>query len=337
MGSPRPKRDIIVIGASTGGVDSLTSIVRHLPPSFPATLFIVCHIPSGTRSYLPEILSRSGPLLAAHAHDQEHFQPGQIYVAPPDQHLLLLPGNQLHLTRDARENHARPAIDPLFRSAARHYGSRAIGVILTGALNDGTAGLMAIRSAGGTAIVQDPAEAVFASMPQTAVDVAGADLVLPTDQIAPRLIELVGEEVNFPSVGNQSSDFNRAVERAMTGQIHDARNGDVSVFTCPDCGGALWQIGDDKLLRFRCHVGHTFEGGRLLADQTEALEAALWVAIRTFREKSVLGRQLVERERGRGNENAATRFLEQADQAERYAAQILRLLKADENLASIHD
>ncbi|HXD88341.1 MAG TPA: chemotaxis protein CheB [Urbifossiella sp.] len=332
-----PKRDIIVIGASTGGVDSLTSIVRHLPPGLPATLFIVCHIPPGTRSYLPEILSRSGPLLAVHARDLERFQPGQIYVAPPDQHLLLLPGNELHLNRDARENHARPAIDPLFRSAARCYGTRAIGVILTGALNDGAAGLMAIRAARGVGIVQDPREAVFASMPQTAVNVAGADLVLTVDQIAPRLIQLVNESVNGSPAENALPDFNRAVEQAMSEQIHDKRNGDVSVFTCPECSGALWQIGDEKLLRFRCHVGHTFEGGRLLSDQTEALEAALWVAIRTFREKSVLGRQLAERESKLGNAKAVGRFLEQAEQAEQYAEQILKLLKADDNLAAIHD
>src|SRR5690242_15674063 len=140
-------RDIIVIGTSTGGVDALSRLARGLPPGFPASLFVVCHFPAGGRSVLPEILSRSGPLLAAHAADGEPFYPGQIYVAPPDRHLVLGPNGRMRLTRGARENHHRPAADPLFRSAARHYGPRVIGVVLTGALYDGTAGLMAIRAA----------------------------------------------------------------------------------------------------------------------------------------------------------------------------------------------
>src|SRR5262245_42965428 len=149
-----PVRDIIVVGTSAGGVEALAGMARGLPVGFPASVFVVCHTQAGTRSVLPEILSRAGPLLANHPTDGEPFHPGHVYVAPPDHHLLLGPGGRVRLTRGPRENHHRPAIDPLFRSAARYYGPRVIGVILTGALHDGAAGLMAVRAAGGVAVVQ---------------------------------------------------------------------------------------------------------------------------------------------------------------------------------------
>src|SRR5262249_34402069 len=158
-----------------------------LPPGLPAAVFVVCHFPAGARSMLPDILSRAGPLLAAHARDSEPTYPGHIYVAPPDRHLLLEPG-RVRLTGDARENNHRPAIDPLFRSAARVYGPRVIGVVLTGALYDGVAGLMAVRAAGGVAVVQAPGDALVAAMPQHACDVAGADYVIPAAGLAPLLV-----------------------------------------------------------------------------------------------------------------------------------------------------
>jgi two-component system chemotaxis response regulator CheB len=158
-------RDIIVVGASAGGVEALAQIARGLPAGLPASVFVVCHFPPGGRSVLPDILSRAGPLLAGHPADGDPFYPGQVYVAPPDRHLVLDPGNRVRLTRAARENHHRPAVDPLFRSAARHYGRRVVGVILTGALYDGTAGLIAVRAAGGVGVVQDPRDALVAAMP----------------------------------------------------------------------------------------------------------------------------------------------------------------------------
>src|SRR5205085_8246445 len=142
------------------------------------------HFPAGGRSVLPEILSRSGPLLATHAADGEPFRPGHIYVAPPDRHLVLRPDGRTMLTREARENHARPAVDPLFRSAARHYGPRVIGVVLTGSLYDGAAGLLAVRGAGGLAVVQDPRDAAVAAMPLNATQIAGADRVAKTAGLA---------------------------------------------------------------------------------------------------------------------------------------------------------
>lgn len=324
-----PVRDLIVIGASAGGVETLSEVVRGLPSSFPASVFVVCHFPPGSRSKLPEILSRSGPLLATHAVDGEPFYPGHIYVAPPDHHLLLGLEGRMRLNRGARENHHRPAVDPLFRSAARYYGRRVVGVILSGALHDGTAGLMALRAAGGLAIVQDPGEAFVAGMPQSAAQIAGADHIVPVAEMAPLLTKLVQEGSSMGAETNPSDPIERmheVVDQDMDGQTRDARRGDVSVFTCPECGGALWQVDDARLLRFRCHVGHAYNAEVLLAEQSEALEAALWTAVRTFREQSVLARQLANRERAQGHAKAAQRFDEQAGQAEHQGDLIRRYL-----------
>jgi two-component system chemotaxis response regulator CheB len=201
--------DIVVIGASAGGVEALRRLVRDLPTGLPASLFVVCHFPPGQRSVLPVLLSRAGMLLATHAVDGEPFLPGHIYVAPPDYHLLLAEGQRIQLTRGPRENHHRPAVDPLFRSAARNYGRRVIGVVLTGFLNDGTAGLLAVRSAGGVAVVQDPADAAVGAMPDNAARIAGADYRVSLDRLAPLLVELIQR----PSVALGGSSMTNALEK----------------------------------------------------------------------------------------------------------------------------
>jgi two-component system chemotaxis response regulator CheB len=317
------RRDIIVIGTSAGGVEALSQMARRLPAGLPASLFVVCHFPAGSRSRLPEILSRAGPLLATHAGDGEPFNPGHIYIAPPDFHLLLGPDHRMRLSRGARENHHRPAIDPLFRTAARYYGPRVIACVLTGALYDGTAGLMAVRSAGGLAVVQDPGDALIAAMPENAAQLAGADHMVRIEQLAPLLVNLVQEQEPVTSdQGAQSMDpmehMNEIVDQDMTEQARNQRRGEVSVFTCPECGGALWQVDETGMLRFRCHVGHAYRAEILLSEQTEALEAALWTAVRTFKEKSVLSRQLAHNERAGGDADTAARFEEQAHQAAQF-------------------
>jgi two-component system chemotaxis response regulator CheB len=326
---PMTGRDVIVVGASAGGVETLAEVVRPLPPGLPASLFIVSHVPPGSRSILPEILSRSGPLLARHPADGESFYPGQIYVAPPDQHMLLEVEARIRLTRSPRENHHRPAIDPLFRSAARHYGPRVIGAVLTGALSDGAAGLLAVRSAGGLAIVQDPRDALASAMPENASQIAGADYVVAAAGLGPLLVDLIqgpapakGESAVADPVGQMPAVVTRDMER----QAHNERRGQVSVFTCPECGGALWQMNENQLIRFRCHVGHVYNAEALMAEQSEALEAALWTAARTFKEKGILARQLAAREHLRGAAAVAGRFEEQAEQAERYGRLIVEHL-----------
>jgi two-component system chemotaxis response regulator CheB len=322
-------RDIIVVGTSAGGVEALSQVVGGLPSGFPASLFVVCHFPAGGRSILPEILSRSGPLLASHPTDGDPFYPGHIYVAPPDRHLLLGPDGRMRLTRGARENHCRPAADPLFRSAARYYGPRVIGVVLTGALYDGTAGLMAVRGAGGLAVVQDPREALVAAMPQNAARLAGADHVVRLADLAPLLVNLSHDPVNVERGARSMDPIERlpeVVDQDMARQAQNDRRGEVSVFTCPECGGSLWQVDETGLVRFRCHVGHAYGGEVLLSEQTEALEAALWTAVRTFKEKSILASQLAHHQLASGNPEAAARFEEQAGQAARFGGLIQQLL-----------
>jgi two-component system chemotaxis response regulator CheB len=344
-------RDIIVVGASTGGVEALADLARGLPGGLPATVFVVCHFPPGGRSILPEILSRAGTMPASHAIDGEPFYPGHVYVAPPDRHLLLAPGGTVRLTREARENHFRPAVDPLFRSAARHYGPRVVGVILTGALYDGAAGLIAIRTAGGLGVVQDPRDALVAAMPQNATQLAGADFTVPLAGMAELLVKLVRDEPVWQPEGaamnpeaaqaggpDPIEKAVRTVDETMDSQARDERRGQVAPFTCPECGGSLWQVDEPRLVQFRCHVGHAYNGEALLAEQTDALEAALWSAVRTFREKSVLGRQLANTERRKGDAAAAARFEEQAAQAARYAKLIVEhVLQGNGGTGNVQD
>ena len=188
------KRNIIVLGASAGGVDVLSKLVAGLPVGFPAAVFVALHVSAHGRSMMPEILSRAGALPAFHPEDGEEIREGRLYVAPPDKHLLIKQG-RVRVVRGPRENGHRPAIDPLFRTAARAYGPRVIGVVLSGMLDDGTAGLRVIKAQGGLAVVQDPAEAVYNSMPRSAIEHAPVDFVAPVTELAALLVSLVGEEV----------------------------------------------------------------------------------------------------------------------------------------------
>jgi two-component system chemotaxis response regulator CheB len=322
-------RDIIVVGTSAGGVEALSQVVRGLPSGLPASVFIVCHLPADGRSVLPEILSRSGPLLASHPADGERFYPGHVYVAPPDYHLLLGPKGRIRLNHGPRENHHCPAIDPLFRSAARYYGARVIGVVLTGALYDGTAGLMAIRAAGGLAVVQDPDDSLVSSMPLNAARVAGVDHVAPLNDLAALLVQLVHQPLNAEQEAEPMDPIDRMPELAdhdFHQQMRNDRRGEVTVMTCPECGGALWQVDEVGLLRFRCHVGHAFRGEVLLSEQTEAMETALWTAVRTFKERAILASQLAHQARAAGNAESASRFQEQAAQAARFGKLIQQLV-----------
>jgi two-component system chemotaxis response regulator CheB len=322
------KRDIIVVGASAGGVEALSQLVRGLPPGLPAAVFLVCHIPAAARSNLPDILSRQGPMLAVHARDGEIPYPGHIYIAPPDRHLMLEDG-VMRVTRGPRENFFRPAIDPLFRSAARTYGSRVIGILLSGILLDGIAGLLAVRTAGGLAVLQDPADALLSSLPQSALNIAGADHVVPASELAPLLVNLLQQPITIPGESPVPDPIDKTaanVVRDMEAQSHGQRNGNLSVFSCPECGGCLWQVDEKELLRFRCHVGHIYLGETLLAEQTAALEAALWTAVRTFKEKSVLARQLATRAHAMKDSEGVLRFHEEARLADHYAEVIVQNL-----------
>jgi two-component system chemotaxis response regulator CheB len=296
-----PNRDIVVVGASAGGVSTLKELVALLPADFPAAMFIVQHMSPGAQSLLPQILARSGRLPVTSPEDREAIQPGHIYVARPDTHLLL-EAEHVRVVRGPRENRHRPSIDPLFRSAAWSYGPRVVGVVLTGYLDDGAAGLWAIKSCGGVAIVQDPSDALHHDMPINAARAIDVDYTLPVSEIAPLLVKLAREPID------PKMDFVRPANIAteigfvkMERDIADMNTlGSLSAFTCPTCRGALWELHDD-VLRYRCHTGHAFSKDSLLGEQTTAIEDALYSALRAVEEKATVLRRLGERSAGRSD------------------------------------
>lgn len=330
--------DIVVLGASAGGVSALMALVSGLPEDLPATLFVVVHVPPYAVSRLPEILCRAGPLSAIHAIEGMPTRAGQIIVAPPDRHLLVRQG-RVELSRGPRENHSRPAIDPLFRSAARVYGPRVIGVVLSGALYDGSVGLMAVKMRGGVAIVQDPQEAVIDSMPRTALRLVEADYVLGAAEIASVISDLARTTVEERR-GTAMTEIDEPLEAVIASdfaeQAHDQRAEETTVYTCPDCGGVLWQDGTGARLSFRCHVGHAYAPEILLSQKADEFEAALRSSLRLLREKATLTRQLASRTRASGsggNGKVSDHFEEQARLEERYARTIEEILEAMPNAA----
>ena len=333
-----PNHDIIVIGGSAGGIQALRELVSGLPPDLPATLFVVVHVQPYAVSRLPEILSRAGSLPATHASDGELVQRGRIYVAPPDRHLLVRQG-RITLSRGPRENHSRPAIDPLFRSAARAYGSRVIGVVLSGALYDGSIGLLVVKTRGGIAIVQDPREAVIDSMPRSALKLVDADYVLAAADIASVLNEWVVRsslEQGGEPVTDRDERLQSVMKQDFVEQAQDGRVEETTVYTCPECGGVLWQDGAGSQVAFHCHVGHAYAPEILLSQKSEEFESALWASLRLLKEKATLTRQLATRARAGGNggsEEIANRIEEQAELDEQYARTIQELLEAMPNPA----
>ena len=313
MGSKNAKppwHDIVVIGASTGGVEALSTLVKHLRADLSAAVFIVVHIPAQATSVLPMILARSGPLPARHAVDGESIQPGQIYVAPPDFHLLV-EGGYVRVVRGPKENRNRPAVDPLFRSAARAYGPRVVGVILTGALNDGTAGLLAIKRRGGIALVQDPVDAFFPSMPESALEYVRADYCLPLSEIAAILNQLVSEPAAVDeafAVPEEMEIETKILEMDGTTMESEQRSGHISAFTCPECKGPLWELRDGNLLRFRCRQGHAFTGETMMAEQTDAVEDALWTALNILQESAQMSERMAAESHQRSRHYAAAHF-----------------------------
>lgn len=322
---------MIVIGASAGGVEALMKLVHNLPQDIDAALFVTVHFPPDSTSSLARILNRAGVLNAKHAVDGEEIEGGHIYLATPDHHLLIF-RDRLRLYRGPRENGNRPAVDPMFRSAALSYGPRVIGVVLSGNLDDGTSGLLAIKRRSGIAIAQDPEEAMFPSMPQSAIDHVAVDHVVKLDRMAELLYELAKrppateESVALHDDARKETEYSE-VDLARIEQAAD-HPGVLAPFGCPDCGGTLWELREGDLVRFRCRVGHAWTSDGLLASQSETLDAALWTALRALEESTALSRQLADRARRRGHARLAARLADNAEVANR-RAQIIRSVLLD--------
>ncbi len=321
---------IVVIGGSAGGVEALFSIAGSFPAKFAAPIFITIHVPATAPSILPTLIARRGALPAKHAEDGERYKAGMIYVAPPDRHLLIGPKERLRVVRGPRENRHRPAIDPLFRSAASVAGSNVIAVVLSGALDDGTAGAIAVKNSGGAVVVQDPAEAMHASMPQSVIANVNVDSVVSLRDLPRKLIELVERPQATEDVGDEMLERmkmeTRITEFGAEALQDDDRPGKPSAFSCPDCGGVLWEIDEEDYPRFRCRVGHALSPESMLEAQSDRLEESLWSALKTLEESARLPKRLSGKERQRGHEWIASRFEEREKDARERAEVIRRVL-----------
>jgi two-component system chemotaxis response regulator CheB len=317
---------------SAGGLDAAIAIIRMLPTEFPATLFVVTHMPADGPSFLPDILRWAGPLPALHAADGMAIAPGHIYCATPDHHLLIEPGH-IHVVRGMKENGFRPAIDATLRTAARAYGPRVVGIVLTGYLDDGTAGLLAVKRRGGYAIVQDPDEAAFPSMPRTAQRYVAIDAVLRLVDIAPMLVRLTHEPVAAAkeNATGDHLDLEASISALDQAALEQADTlGVLAPFSCPDCGGVLMEFYDGGFLRFRCQIGHAYSSESLVARQTDKLDITLWGAYRAMDERATLLQRLATEAQRRNDERAVQRFTQFAQRAEHQKEQLRQAyLKAD--------
>lgn len=313
MTSTRPTkqhRDLIAIGTSAGGVEALPVVIGALPGDLAAAVLVVQHMMAGSGGHLVDIVQRRSALPVAWAEQGARITPGRVYFAPPDAHLMVV-DDHMRLEAGPRENHARPSIDRLFRSVAAHYGSRSIGVVMTGMLDDGVVGLSAIRACGGAAVVQDPQTAAFPDMPAAALSRAGADRTVALEQIAPALVELVAQpapDMQVPERVIIESDLDRG---PASPAVLDAL-GAQTAFSCPDCRGPMWQVGDGGARHYRCYLGHAATGREILARTGGDIEGALWLAVRALHERASILDQLSIEADTAGNRIAAADFAARA-------------------------
>jgi two-component system, chemotaxis family, protein-glutamate methylesterase/glutaminase len=328
-------RDLIVIGASAGGLEALQALLGTLPVDLNAAVLVVLHTSIHAGSMLANILKRAGRLPVVHPPDRTRMRKGTVYIAPPDFHMLVERG-VLRVIQGPRENLHRPAIDPLFRSAASYFGRRVIGVILTGLLDDGTSGLMVVDARGGQAIVQDPGDALYPTMPKNALKQVPAALVAPLSAMPDLLVRLTQEELPAHTHAHPEPDSETAREIKFAeldmAEIENegTHNGLPSVFACPDCGGVLWEVEDNGFLRFRCRVGHAFTALHLGAEQRQAIETALWSALRALEENASLYHRMAERAEDSRHHSTAKIFQDRATTTESNA-RILRELLLEVN------
>jgi two-component system, chemotaxis family, protein-glutamate methylesterase/glutaminase len=331
---------LIVVGASAGGVEALSELVSALPGDFPGAILVAMHSSAG-ESQLPRILDRRGALPAVHAEDGHEIVRGQIFVARPNRHLLAA-GNHLQVSTGPRRSGHRPSIDTLFESAAKTWGNRVIGVILSGALDDGTLGLFQIKQARGTACVQLPADAMFTGMPESALRAVDVDFSGTAGEIAAYIEKALGPSTaNIGEATAMNPEHNPVYqpEGDIPGQQH-TRQDEIAGFVCPECGGVLREEKMGDMIRYRCHVGHELSEQSMLSAQAEQVEEALWTALRVLEERAELVRRSSHRSRYRGHEEIA-RYFTQQHQLAVQKAEVLRgvLLgnSAQQSIANMQD
>jgi two-component system chemotaxis response regulator CheB len=318
-------RDIIVVGASMGGVEALSSLAGQLPADLPAAVFVVQHTAPESPGLLGEILSACGALPAVVAEDLMPVEHGRIYVAPPDRHMLLT-DQGLRVVYGPRENRVRPSIDPLFRTAAVHCRSRVVGVVLTGLLGDGAAGLLAVHRCGGVSIVQALADAAFPEMPSRALAAVPDAIQVPLAGLGAVLAGLAAEAAPPPPPIPTAIRLEaRLTERAMANDDWGDVPSRPTDFTCPECDGAIREIEGEPIRRFRCRVGHAFSADDFVAAKSRGVEGALWLALQTLQEQAQILETLASEDRVRGWDRTAARYEERAREM-RTSAEHLRAL-----------
>ena len=332
------KRDIVVIGASAGGVYALKALVATLPPDFKATIFVVLHVSPHSPSYLPDILNHAGPLKASHPKDGETIQPGRIYVAPPDHHLLV-EYDQVIVKKGPKENRFRPSIDALFRSAAYSYGPRVIGVVLTGLLDDGTSGMWSVKRLDGLGVIQEPDDALYPNMPDNVLQYVDVDYQVPITELAPLLCRLIEE-----TVPDKPKPLEKKLDR-MEAEVNIAAQvnafeigilglGELTPLTCPECSGALVSIREGKIIRYRCHTGHAYTASSLLADVTQSVEESFWKAVRSLEETVILLEQSAQQFAEGGNIAASEQFAQKARETRERADKTREFIFRQEQLSN---
>jgi two-component system chemotaxis response regulator CheB len=319
---------VVVIGTSAGGLNALKKLIGQLQPGFPLPVLVVQHISEdATGNVLLEALQKIGNLKCEHAKHGAKLAPGHLYLAPSGHHLMIGRGPEILVTKGAHENRSRPAIDPLFRSAAISFGNGTIGILLTGYLDDGTAGLKAIKRCGGTTIVQDPADAEYPDMPANALNQIDIDYCLPLSAIGSLLYQLINkkQERHLAIPKDVIIEANIA-ERVLSDLPSVNALGDQVPFNCPGCGGVLWQVDEGSALRFRCHTGHAYTASTLLAEQTKKIEETLWVSLRMFEERKNLLLTMANKKNGINAKSARQR----AEQSQVHIDRIRKMLQADD-------
>ena len=318
--------DIVVIGASAGGVDALQKLFSQFPSDLQASIFVVLHTSPESPGILATLLDKAGPLTAKMAEDHESILPGRVYVAPPDFHMLVKSG-YVRLYRGPRENRHRPAIDPLFRSAAVAYRAQTVGVVLTGYLDDGTSGLLAVKRCGGLAIVQDPDDADYPDMPTNALAEVEVDYRLPIDKMGEVISHIAEQPAAYiETVPKDIKKEAKIAEQTMSDIIGEEKIGHLAPMSCPECNGPLWQIDSDRVRRYRCHVGHGFTAKALMASQDTALEQALWAAMRTMEERGNMALTMAKNEEEQGRTKLAQVYWERSQTSKAHAQVIRKLL-----------
>ena len=327
-------RDVLAVGTSAGGVEALLFLAKRLPREFPAAVLVTIHLPRHARSSLDEVLSRAGPLPAAFAEEGDRPKKGHIYIAPPDRHLVL-DGDPLTLGVGPRENNARPAIDPMLRSSAICCGFRSVGVVLTGTLGDGASGLWALHQSGGVTVVQDPKDAAYAEMPLTALNRGAPDHVARLADLPALLHSLAQQPAGEPVPAPRNTRHEVEIARSGRSSMNEMDGlGRRSVLSCPDCGGVMWEIDEGNVIRYRCHVGHTYAADLMSVAMDENLRRALATAQRALEEREALARKLHRQAISSGHRLLAETWAEKAHEFERETNVIRESIRRVDQLAA---